>query len=67
MYGGGNSSAPIDKGVTGKRIHRHNGRISQKPSEFYRLSHSFSDNRNNTNRRGLLIHHSNSHLIRNDA
>ena len=67
MYRSRNTSAAVYKCLTTEAVDRHNRRISQQASELDRISDMLSFYRNNTYRRSLLVHHSDSRFVRNDA
>ena len=60
-----NSSLTIDKTIAGEFINRHDWRITKQTAKLYGITDSFSDNRNQTRCRGLLIYHAKCHLIGN--
>ena len=61
------SSGSSYKCVAGEIIYRHDRCIAKQSTKLYHLTYTFSDNRNQTNCRCLLVNHTDCHLVSNNT
>ena len=62
-----NPSATLHKRITGELIHRHDRCITKQSTELNHFANPLTNYRDQTNRRSLLVHHTNCRLIRNNT
>ena len=62
-----NPSATLHKRITGELVHRHDRCITKQSTELNHFANPLTNYRDQTNRRSLLVHHTNCRLIRNNT